>query len=52
MSTFQSHVLNASTSTTEIDIGEEERERRRLALQHALTSCLSADQMAQGAALL
>ncbi|ETX06370.1 MAG: hypothetical protein ETSY2_17545 [Candidatus Entotheonella gemina] len=45
MLTFQASILNASPSIALNGIGEEEMERRRLALQQALASCLSVDEM-------
>ena len=46
MSTFQAPILNASPSTAATGVGPEEMERRRLALQHALAACLSAEELA------
>ncbi len=46
MTTFQAPILNASPSITTNGVGEEEVERRRLALQHALSTCLTAEEMA------
>ena len=46
MSTFQSSILNLSPSISVTGVGEDEMERRRLALQQALAPYLSADQMA------
>jgi hypothetical protein len=47
MPTFQSPILNASPATVANGVGEAELERRRLALQHALGSCLTVEQLAQ-----
>jgi len=47
MPTFQSPILNASPVTVPGGVGEVEMERRRLALQHALSSCLTLEQLAQ-----
>ncbi len=46
MTTFQAPILNASSSIEATGVGQEEMERRRLALQVALASCLSSDEMA------
>lgn len=46
MATFQAPILNSTSSITTTGVGQEEMERRRLALQQALASCLSADEMA------
>jgi hypothetical protein len=46
MPTFQAPILNKLPSATVTGVGEKEIERRRLALQHALASCLSVDEMA------
>jgi hypothetical protein len=46
MSIFRADILNASTAIEEAGVGEQELERRRLALQHALSSCLTTEQMA------
>lgn len=46
MPTFQAPILNESPSATVTGVGEKEIERRRLALQHALASCLSVDELA------
>ena len=46
MSAFQSPILNASPTIVANGVGEAELERRRLALQHALGSCLTVDQLA------
>ncbi len=47
MTTFQAPILNESPSIAVAGVEESEMERRRLALQHALASCLSADEMAR-----
>ncbi len=45
-SDFQAPILNEVPSTSVAEIGDEEIERRRQALQYALSYCLSAEEMA------